>query len=94
DTAGVEFGQNPKNLNYINFGSSVVTEKSNEVPRSSHNKENLVNYVDNNYHYNFDCSSVPTHRQARTVVDNHNHNVNHSGITRTSKSRTGIVEGE
>nr|GEW61253.1 hypothetical protein [Tanacetum cinerariifolium] len=37
--------------------------------------------------------SVPTHRQAGTVVDNHNHNVNHSRITRTSKSRTGIVEG-
>nr|GEX54672.1 hypothetical protein [Tanacetum cinerariifolium]GEY07300.1 hypothetical protein [Tanacetum cinerariifolium] len=39
--------------------------------------------MDNNYHYCFDCSLVPTHRQAGTVVDNHNHNVNHSRITRT-----------
>nr|GFA18149.1 hypothetical protein [Tanacetum cinerariifolium] len=41
-----------------------------------------MNYVDNNYHYSLYCSSVPAHRQARTMVDIHNHSENHSLITR------------
>ncbi|GJY99328.1 hypothetical protein Tco_0516758, partial [Tanacetum coccineum] len=51
NTAGVGIGQNWKNQNYGNFGSSVDTEKSHEDPRSSHNKEivmgNLVKFVEN-----------------------------------------------
>nr|GFA00819.1 hypothetical protein [Tanacetum cinerariifolium] len=84
DTAGFEFGQNQKNQY---FGPLVNTEKFHEIPHSYHNKENLVNHVENNYHYSFDCSSVPAHRQTRTVVDNHNHNVNYSHITE-------VVEGD
>ncbi|GJX74222.1 hypothetical protein Tco_0312817 [Tanacetum coccineum] len=53
--------------------------------------ENSVNFVDNNYHQSFDCSTVPAHRQAVPVVDNHNHNENRSHITHTSMS--GAVEG-
>nr|GEY45953.1 hypothetical protein [Tanacetum cinerariifolium] len=59
---------------------------------SSHSKENSVNYVDNNNYYSIDCILDPTHGQARTVVDNHNHNVNHSRITRTGKSHIEFVE--
>ncbi|GKD83551.1 hypothetical protein Tco_1350390, partial [Tanacetum coccineum] len=35
--------------------------------------------------------SVPAHRKAGTVMDNHNHGENHFHITRTSTS--GVVEG-
>nr|GEX12146.1 TMV resistance protein N-like [Tanacetum cinerariifolium] len=91
DTAGVEFGQNRKN-HY--FGPLVDTEKSHETPRSYHNKKNSAIHVDNNYHYSFDCSSDPAHRQAETVVDNHYHNVNYSRITCISKSRTEVVEDD
>nr|GEX38762.1 hypothetical protein [Tanacetum cinerariifolium] len=37
---------------------------------------------------------VPAHRQKETVVENHNHNVNHSCITRTGKSRIEEFSGE
>nr|GEV53164.1 hypothetical protein [Tanacetum cinerariifolium] len=53
--------------------------------------ENSVKFIDNNYHQSFDCSSVSAHRQARTVVDNHNHSENRSHISRTSRSRHGAV---
>nr|GFB61399.1 hypothetical protein [Tanacetum cinerariifolium] len=56
--------------------------------------ENLVNHVDNNYHYSYDCNLVPAHRQAGTVVDNHNHNANYSRINYTSNSRTEVVEAD
>nr|GEV64102.1 hypothetical protein [Tanacetum cinerariifolium] len=91
DTVGFEFVLNQKNQY---FGPLVDTEKSHEIPHGYYNKENMVNHVDNNYHYSFDCNSVPAHKQTGTVVDNHNHNVNYSRITRTSKSRTEVVEGE
>nr|GEW25653.1 hypothetical protein [Tanacetum cinerariifolium] len=75
------------------FRPLVDTRKFHEIPHSYHNKENLVNHVDNNYHHSSDCNSVPVHRQARTVVDNHNHYVNYSHINYTSNSRTEVVEG-
>nr|GFD36119.1 hypothetical protein [Tanacetum cinerariifolium] len=66
-----------------------------EDPHSYHNKdivvENSVNLVGNNHHQSFDCSLVPAHRQAGTVVDNHNHSGNRSHITRKSMSRHGVV---
>nr|GEY66707.1 hypothetical protein [Tanacetum cinerariifolium] len=65
------------------------------ILKGFHNKdivvENLVNFVDNNYHQSFDCSTIPAHRQAITVVDNYNHSENRSRITRTSMSRHGAV---
>nr|GEW46161.1 hypothetical protein [Tanacetum cinerariifolium] len=70
DTVGFEFGQNRKNQY---FGPLVDTGKFHEIPHSYHNKENLVNHADTNYHYNSDCNSIPVHRQMGTVVDNHNH---------------------
>ncbi|GJZ79210.1 putative ribonuclease H-like domain-containing protein [Tanacetum coccineum] len=74
---------------------SVDTENSHEDPHSFHNKDivvdNSVNFVDNNYHQSFDCSTVLAHRQAGTVVENHNHSENRSHITRTSMSRHGAV---
>nr|GFC60324.1 hypothetical protein [Tanacetum cinerariifolium] len=90
DIVGFEFGQNRKNQY---FGPSGDTEKFHEIPYSYHNKENLVNHVDNNYHYSSDCNLVLVHRQVGTVVDNHNHHVNHSHIICTSNSRTEVVEG-
>nr|GEZ38773.1 hypothetical protein [Tanacetum cinerariifolium] len=91
DTVGFEFNQNQKNQY---FGSLIDTDKFHEIPHSYHNKENLVNHVDNNYHYSFGYNLVPAHRQAETVVDNHNYNVNHSRITHTSKSHIEVVEGD
>nr|GFB00952.1 hypothetical protein [Tanacetum cinerariifolium] len=91
DTARVEFGQNRKSQYFCPL---VDTGKSHETPRSYHNKDNSANHVDNNYHYSSDCSSVPAHRQTGIMVDNHNHNVNHSRITCTSKSRTEFVEDD
>ncbi|GJW70910.1 putative reverse transcriptase domain-containing protein [Tanacetum coccineum] len=38
-------------------------------------------------------SSVPAHRQAGTLVDNHNHSERRSYIIHTSMIRTGVVEG-
>nr|GFA90440.1 hypothetical protein [Tanacetum cinerariifolium] len=73
DTMGFEFGQNRKNQY---FGPSFDTGKFHGIPHSYHNKENLVNHVDNNYHHSSDCNSVPVHRHTGTVVDNHNHHVN------------------
>nr|GEZ76694.1 transposase, mutator type [Tanacetum cinerariifolium] len=90
DTVGFEFGQNQKNQY---FGSLVDTGKLHEIPHSYHNKKNLVTHVDNNYHYSSDCNSVLAHRQARIVVDNHNHHVNYSHINCISNSRTEVVEG-
>ncbi|GKC60195.1 hypothetical protein Tco_1087793 [Tanacetum coccineum] len=56
-------------------------------------EENSVNFVDNNFHYSFDCSTVPAHRQAGTVANNHSHSENRSHISHTSLIRTGVVEG-
>nr|GEW27605.1 reverse transcriptase domain-containing protein [Tanacetum cinerariifolium] len=89
DTVGFEYGQNRKNKY---FGPSIDTGKFHEIPNSYHNKENLINHVDSNYHYSSDCNSVPVHRQTGTVVDNHNHHVNYFHINCTSNSRTEVVE--
>nr|GEY32988.1 hypothetical protein [Tanacetum cinerariifolium] len=53
DTVGFEFGQNRKNKH---FGPWVDTRKFYEIPHSFHNKKDLVNHVDNNYHRSSDCN--------------------------------------
>nr|GEW72027.1 hypothetical protein [Tanacetum cinerariifolium] len=72
------------------FDSSIDTENFHRDPRNYHNKENSTNYVDNDYHYRFDCSSVPALRQAGTMVDNHNHSENHSHIARRGNCHSSL----
>ncbi|GKG18825.1 hypothetical protein Tco_0375924, partial [Tanacetum coccineum] len=64
ETVGVDIGQNRKNENKNNLGSSADIGKSHENLHSSHNKnivvEGFVNHVGNNQ--NFEYSTVPAQK--------------------------------